>query len=93
MKITFDPVKDRGNLSKHGVSLAQAQKVDWDNALVWVDRRWDYGEEREIALAGIGNTLYYVAYVERAECLRIISLRRATNREIAHYVSHIEIRS
>ena len=93
MKITFDPVKDRGNLIKHGVSLAQAQKVDWDNALVWVDRRWDYGEEREIALAGIGNTLYYVAYVERDESLRIISLRRATNREIAHYVSHIEIRS
>jgi uncharacterized DUF497 family protein len=58
-----------------------------------VDTREDYGEEREIAWAGIGNTLYYVACVERAGCLRVISLRRATNREIAHYVSHIEIRT
>lgn len=92
MHITFDPAKDRGNRSKHGVSMAEAANLDWDNAIVWLDMRDDYGEDRDIALAGIGSTLYYVAYVERADVLRNISMRRAPNREIAHYVQQAEIR-
>jgi uncharacterized DUF497 family protein len=42
-----------------------------------------------IALAPKTNTLYYVAFVERGEIQRIISLRRATRREVKHYVESI----
>jgi uncharacterized DUF497 family protein len=42
-----------------------------------------------IALAPKTNTLHYVAFVERAERRRIISLRRATRREVKHYVENI----
>jgi len=39
-----------------------------------------------IALAPKGEVLYYVAFVERDEARRIISLRRANRREVKHYV-------
>lgn len=86
MRIEFDPVKDSVNRGKHGVSLALAEELDWDAALVWVDDRFEYGELRMIALAPKTEILYYVAFVDRGELLRIISLRRATRREVKHYV-------
>ena len=86
MRIEFDPVKDAANRAQHGVSLALAETLDWDAALVWVDDRFDYDELRMIALAPQTMTLYFVAFVERGETRRIISLRRATRREVNHYV-------
>ena len=41
-----------------------------------------------IALAPEIATLYYVAFVERGNVRRIISLRRATRREVKHYVEN-----
>ena len=93
MLIEFDPVKDKANLAKHGVSLALAGKLDWDTALVWLDDRFDYGELRMIALAPEANTLYFVAFVERGDVRRIISLRRAEIREVKHYVENIQAAS
>jgi len=86
MRIEFDPAKDAVNRASHGVSLALAEALDWDAALVWVDDRFEYDELRMIALAPKTSILYYVAFVERGEARRIISLRRATRREVAHYV-------
>ena len=89
MQIEFDPKKDAGNLAKHGVSLGMAYELDWNAALVWVDDRFEYGELRMIALAPRTNTIYYVALVDRGDVRRIISLRRATRREVKHYVENI----
>ena len=89
MRIEFDPAKDRANLADHGVSLATAEQLDWDAALVWIDDRFEYAELRTIALAPETATLYYVAFVERGNVRRIISLRRATRREVKHYVQNI----
>lgn len=89
MQIEFDPVKDATNFEKHGVSLALAAELDWDEALVWIDERFDYGEMRMIALAPSTQILYYVAFVDRDTSRRIISLRRANRREVEHYVKNI----
>ena len=89
MRIEFDPAKDRANRADHGVSLAFAEQLDWDAALVWIDDRFEYAELRMIALAPETETLYYVAFVERGNVRRIISLRRATRREVKHYVQSI----
>lgn len=89
MKIEFDPAKDASNQAKHGVSLSLASQLEWDAALVWLDDRYKYGELRMIALAPQTNVLYYVAFVERAEARRIISLRRANRREVKHYVENL----
>ena len=86
MRFEFDPAKDKANQAKHGVALALAVELDWEAALVWVDGRYGYGETRMIALAPKTDTLYYVAFVDRGEVRRIISLRRATRREVKHYV-------
>ena len=82
----FDPDKDATNLSKHGLSLAAAAELRWEVALVWIDDRADYGEVRMVALAPIGETLYFVAFVDRESTRRIISLRRANRREVNHFV-------
>jgi uncharacterized DUF497 family protein len=89
MQIEFDPAKDSANQTKHGVSLALAQELDWDAALVWIDDRFDNDEWRMIALAPKTGVLYYVAFVDRGEARRIISLRRANRREVKHYVQSI----
>ena len=89
MRIEFDPAKDAANLAKHGVSLALARELDWEAALVWVDDRFEYGELRIIALAPKTKILYYVAFVNRGEVRRIISLRRANRREVKRYVQSI----
>ena len=89
MRVEFDPAKDALNQTKHGVSLAFASELDWSAALAWVDDRFEYGETRMIALAPRIETLYYVAFVESGDVYRIISLRRATRREVKHYVETI----
>jgi len=89
MRISFDPAKDASNRVRHGVSLALARELDWDSALVWVDDRFEYEEQRMIALAPKTNTLYYVSFVDRGNLRRIISLRPATRREVKHYVSQV----
>ena len=88
MRIEFDAAKDIANRSKHGVSLSLAAELDWEAALVWVDERIEYGEMRMIALAPETETLYYVAFVDRGNVLRIISLRRANRREVKYYVQN-----
>ncbi len=42
-----------------------------------------------IALAPKTQTLYYVAFVDRADVRRVISLRRATRREVKHHVDNV----
>ena len=88
MRIEFDPAKDVVNREKHGVSLALAGELEWDAALAWTDRRFEYDETRMVALAPLARTLYYVAFVDRGAARRIISLRRANRREVKHYVQH-----
>lgn len=86
MRIEFDVEKDKTNQDKHGLSLAFASELDWENSLVWIDTRKDYGDVRMIALAPSTGILYYVAFVDRSVSRRVISLRKANRREVKHYV-------
>jgi uncharacterized DUF497 family protein len=70
--------------------LAPAAELSWDAALVWIDDRADYGEVRMVALAPLGDVLYFVAFVDREPARRIVSLRRANRREVNHYVKAIK---
>ena len=89
MRIEFDSAKDLANQTKHGVSLTFAAELAWEAALVWVDDRVEYNETRMIALAPKTEILYYVAFVDRGDVRRVISLRRANRREVKHYVENI----
>lgn len=89
MKITFDPAKEKQNLHKHRVSLAEAAKLEWDWLLVMPDIRHDYGELRMIGYAPIEDRIFCVVFVDRDNERRIISLRKANDREVKHYASEI----
>jgi len=92
MLIEFDPAKDAVNRSKHGVSLGEAARIDWDNAAIWPDVRYDYDEERMSGLGYIGERLYFVAFVDRGHVRRVISFRKANTKEFNDYVRYFEKR-
>ena len=88
MKIIFDPAKDAANVAKHAVSLAVAQDLEWDTLQCKEDTRRDYGETRMAGYALIGERLYGVVYVVRGDVHRVISLRKANQREVKSYVEN-----
>ena len=85
VEITFDPAKDAANRVKHGLSLAEARRLDWDTALIEEDDRRNYGETRMLGIGYIGHRLHTVVFVERDGAYRIISFRKASNREKKAY--------
>lgn len=85
IKITFDPNKDFINQKKHGISLELAESLEWETLVVTEDTRNDYGESRMIGYAILRDRLYCVIYTDRGDARRIISLRKANNREINRY--------
>ncbi|GJH11468.1 BrnT family toxin [Caballeronia sp. EK] len=80
--ITFDPLKDAINRIQHGVSLGLAREIAWDDVVLEVDDRRDYGEVREVGYAPIRGRMFCVVLTWRNEVRRIISLRRANKREM-----------
>jgi uncharacterized protein len=85
VNITFDPAKDGVNVAKHGVSLALTEQMEWDAAVVWPDARRVYDEPRQCGIGYIGLRLFFVAFVDRADGRRVISLRKANSREVNRY--------
>ncbi len=57
--------------------------------LVAVDDRKDYGEIRYTAYSLYENCLFNVVYTERNNKIRIISVRKANEREKARYKAAI----
>ena len=92
MNVTFDPAKDAENLAKHGFSLVDAMGFEWDAAVMWLDNRRDYGEPRMVGLVPFNDRLFCVVFVDRPPEQpterRIISLRKANNREVKRYANN-----
>jgi uncharacterized DUF497 family protein len=82
MKIEFDPSKDAANIEKHGISLARA--VDLQVLIVVEDERFS-NELRYRAYGHIDGAAYCLAYTERGDNIRVISLRRAHAKEMKRY--------
>ena len=39
MKFIFDLEKNRKNIEKHGVALQEAENLNWEEGIFWVDDR------------------------------------------------------
>jgi uncharacterized DUF497 family protein len=85
MKITYDPEKKDSNLLKHKVDFDDVRYFDWSTAIIGDDTRQNYGETRYIAVGKIGERLHVLIYTIREHNIRIISLRKANNRERIAY--------
>lgn len=85
MKVTYDPEKNDKNIRERGLSFDDAAHLDWDNALVWEDTRFPYGEIRHSALADNTGRVHFVAFMYLDDGIRVISFRKANKREVKLY--------
>ncbi|MEO5336753.1 MAG: BrnT family toxin [Magnetospirillum sp. WYHS-4] len=86
MRIACDPEKDSGNLSKHGVSLAFGAEVLADaDRLDILDVRFDYAEKRFVTYGQVEGRVWVCVFSLRGEVHRIISVRKANERETRRY--------
>jgi uncharacterized DUF497 family protein len=75
------------NLERHGVDFMAVHGFDWPTAVVFEDRRRDYGETRMLAYGKVAERLHVLVYTRRPNARRIISLRKANAREQAAYAA------
>lgn len=88
MKFEFDADKDIANREKHGLSLTFGAKVLADPLrLEILDVRFDYAEERFVAYGDVQGRVYVCVFTERRQTRRIISVRKANDRETDRYVN------
>ena len=91
MRFEWDERKDRSNQRKHGVAFEEAAEVFVDPLHVsWLDERISAFEERWVTVGqttrGVTLTVANLFFDERGdEVVRVISARRATNREREAY--------
>ena len=85
MRFEWDPEKARANRAKHGVDLAEAVAVLFDDlALTKADV--DEDEERFVSIGADSlNRVLVVVYTWRKNRIRVISARKATRREREQY--------
>lgn len=85
MRFTWDPDKAAANLTKHGVAFGAVTDMDWSQAVVLADVRFPYPEPRLLALAPIGRRLHVLVFSVERRTIRVISLRKAKNKEVDRY--------
>ena len=81
MKLHYDPIKSARNEAERGLPFAAAAAFDFDSALYLVDERKEYGEIRYIAIGYLGARLHVLCFTEASDGIRVISFRKANERE------------
>jgi uncharacterized DUF497 family protein len=85
MKIEFDPSKRDKTLIERGVDMARADEVLTGKTITQPDDRKDYGEDRWISIGFLDGRMVVLAWTKRQNRYRIISMRKANEREQNHY--------
>jgi uncharacterized DUF497 family protein len=80
-KEPWDPKKSERNRRKHGIDFEAVRRLDWLQVTFDVDERKNYGETRVVAMGPIDGRLHVLVYTERDGGVRVISLRKANERE------------
>lgn len=94
----WDEAKRASNLASHGLDMADAEDV-FDGLTITVeddgltitveDDRFDYGETRFITVGFLAKRMVVLVWTPRGEVRRIISMRKANDREQAAYSARI----
>jgi uncharacterized protein len=84
-RFIWDDRKRATNLCKHGIDFAIVDRFEFDTAVVTIDDRKDYGEVRYRAFGVIDDRLHVLVFTARGALTRVISLRRANEREREDY--------
>ncbi|HWW72176.1 MAG TPA: BrnT family toxin [Duganella sp.] len=81
MFITFDPLKRDRTLAERGLDFADAWRVFAGPTVEMPDTRKNCGEQRTICYGVLENRMVVVIYAQRGKHRRIISMRKANERE------------
>jgi len=90
--IEFDEGKDLENLRKHKLPLRFGALVFEGDYVEEEDTRRDYGETRFVAtgpIAEFGGRIHVVVYTWRNGERRLISFRKANDREVRKYQANV----
>lgn len=85
MAIVFDEEKRRKTLVERGLDFAAAGDVFDGPHLTIEDDRFDYGETRFFTIGFLGRRMVVVVWTPRDDDQRIISMRKANDREQEAY--------
>ena len=85
MIVEFDSVKNQRNILDRGLSFDRVQNIDLTKALIALDDRREYGENRFVALCHLDKRLHVLCFTETLNGIRVISFRKANKREVARY--------
>lgn len=86
MQFEFDADKQTLNLRKHGIDLSDAAYVFLDaRRLDAADERKNYGEGRRVVVGTVKDRVWVVVYTRRVDAIRLISARKANEREKRRY--------
>ena len=84
MPFEFDPEKSAANFAKHGIDFNAAQALWRDERRLVVPSLY-VEEQRLIVIGRIGDRTWTAAITLRGDAIRIISVRRAREKEEATY--------
>ncbi len=85
MRIEFDAAKREQALRERGLDMARADEIFAGATLTAADDRRDYGEDRFITIGFLDARMVVTVWTARRGARRIISLRKAHDREQALY--------
>jgi uncharacterized DUF497 family protein len=86
--ITFDSNKNLRNIAIRGLSFDRAADFDFASAITQIDDRNDYGEIRFTSLGYLDGRLHVLCFLYADESsIRVISFRKANQREVKRYES------
>jgi hypothetical protein len=86
MEFEWDEAKSNACFAQRGFDFAYVLRAFFDpDRLIRKDSRWDYGEDRYQLLGAIEDRIFFVVYTIRSAAIRIISARKASQREVRDY--------
>ena len=85
MEITYDETKRQQALVGRGLDFADAMEVFRGWHMTLPDTRMDYGEDRFATFGFLAGRLVVVVWTKRGNSRRVISMRKANDREKARF--------
>ncbi len=86
MNFEWDEAKSVVCLQERGFDFAYAARAFFDfKRVIHTDTRYSYGEDRYQLMGCIEQRLFFVTYTQRHDVTRIISARKANQREVRQY--------
>lgn len=89
MAIDFDPDKRDKTLQERGLDFGRAGEVFAGVHVTGLDKRVDYQEERFITVGWLDARLVVMVWTPRGKLRRIISMRKANDREKTFYAKRV----